>query len=134
MELSEVIFDLKIKGSRSHRDYDTMVNNWYVEENNPIPSLELCEQIWNEISLIRLREQRKLERILEVKEKANEILRLKYDWKVSKQYTTNYWTTEQFELIKQEMQNIRDKSNEIETQINDLDTLDDVNNYVISID
>ncbi len=134
MELSEVIFDLKIKGSRSHINYDTMVNNWYIEENNPIPSLELCEQIWNEISLIRLREQRKLERILEVKGKANEILRLNYDWKVSKQYTTNYWTNEQFELIKQEMQNIRDKSNEIETQINDLDTLDDVNNFVISID
>ena len=131
MELSEVIFDLGIKGSRSHKDYDTMVANWYIEENNPIPSLELCIETWNNVSIIRIREQRKLERIIEVKEKANEILRLNYDWKVSKQFTTNYWTTEQFEVIKQEMQNIRIKSNQIENEILALNTLDEVNNYNI---
>ncbi len=60
MQLSEVIFDLGIKGSRSHRDYESMLNNWYVEEKNPITSLELCNETWNNISLIRLREQRKL--------------------------------------------------------------------------
>lgn len=130
MELSEVIFDLGIKGSRSHRDYDTMVENWYVEENNPIPSLELCEQTWNNVSLIRLRDQRKLERILEVKELANLEL-LKTDWKVTKHVETNNLTPEQFYDLKAERQAIRYKSNQLENEINALTTLDNVNNYNI---
>jgi len=130
MQLSEVIFDLGIKGSRSHRDYESMLNNWYVEENNPIPSLELCNETWNNISLIRLREQRKLERILEVKELANLEL-LKTDWKIIKHQETNYLTPEQYFDLKVERNNIRIKSNEIETEINNLTTLEDVNNYEI---
>jgi hypothetical protein len=133
MELSEVIFDLGIKGSRSHRDYETMVNNWYVEENNPIPSLELCTQTWNNISLIRLREQRKLERIREVKELANNEL-LKTDWKVIKHQELNYLTETQFNNLKNERQAIRDLSNEIETEINNLETLELVNNYIINFE
>ena len=130
MELSEVIFDLGIKGSRSHKDYDTMVNNWYIEDNNPIPSLELCEQIWNEISLIRLRDQRKLERILEVKEKANLEL-LKTDWKVTKHVETNNLTEIEFNELKAARQAIRDKSDEIEQEILALDTWDAVEQYII---
>jgi hypothetical protein len=133
MELSEVIFDLGIKGSRSHRDYDTMVNNWYVEENNPIPSLELCTETWNNISLIRLRDQRKLERIFEVKELANNEL-LKTDWKVIKHQELNYLTETQFNNLKNERQAIRDLSNEIETEINNLETLELVNNYIINFE
>jgi hypothetical protein len=130
MELSEVIFDLGIKGSRSHRDYGTMVNNWYIEENNPIPSEQLCLDTWLNVSVIRLREQRKLERILEVKELANLEL-LKTDWKIIKHQETNYLTPEQYFDLKVERNNIRVKSNEIETEINNLTTLEDVNNYEI---
>jgi hypothetical protein len=130
MELSEVIFDLGIKGSRSHRDYNSMVNNWYVEENNPLPSYELCLEIWNTKSLIRLRDQRKLERIFEVKELANNEL-LKTDWKVIKHQETNYLTPEQFYELKQQRQEIRELSNSIETEIMNLKTLDEVNNYNI---
>lgn len=133
MELSDVIFDLGIKGSRSHRDYETMVANWYEEENNPIPSLELCTQTWNNISLIRLREQRKLERIREVKELANEQL-LKTDWKVIKHQETNYLTPEQYFDLKAERTAIRDLSNTIETEINNLETLEFVNNYIINFE
>ena len=131
MQLSEVIFHLGLKGSRTHRDYNSMVSNWYIEENNPIPSYELCLDTWNNVTLPKITNQRKLELITEVKELANEILRLNYDWKVSKQFTTNYWTSEQFEVIKQEMQNIRIKSNQIENEILALNTLDEVNNYNI---
>ena len=130
MELSEVIFDLGIKGSRSHRDYDTMVKNWYVEENNPLPSLELCIETWNNVSLIRLRDQRKLERIFEVKELANNEL-LKTDWKVIKHQETNYLTPEEFYELKQQRQEIRELSNSIENEIMNLNTLDEVNNYNI---
>jgi hypothetical protein len=130
MELSEVIFDLGIKGSRSHRDYETMVKNWYVEENNPIPSYELCLEIWNTKSVIRIRDQRKLERIFEVKELANNEL-LKTDWKVIKHQETNYLTPEQFYELKQQRQEIRELSNSIETEIMNLKTLDEVNNYNI---
>jgi hypothetical protein len=133
MELSEVIFDLGIKGSRSHRDYNSMVTNWYVEENNPIPSLELCTQTWNNVSLIRLRNQRKLERIFEVKELANLEL-LKTDWKVIKHQELNYLTETQFNNLKNERQSIRDLSNTIETEINNLETLELVNNYNISFE
>lgn len=132
MELSEVIFDLGIKGSRSHRDYQTMVNNWYIEENNPIPSLELCTQTWKEISLVRLREQRKLERIREVKELANEQL-LKTDWKIIKHQETNYLTPEQYFDLKAERNNIRTKCNEIEIEIMNLETLQLVNGYIINL-
>ena len=130
MDLSEVIFDLKIKGSRSHIDYDTMVNNWYIEENNPIPSEQYCLEIWNNVSLIRLTKQRKLERIREVKELANEQL-LKTDWKIIKHQETNYLTPEQYFDLKVERNNIRVKSNEIENEINNLTTFADVNNYEI---
>ena len=133
MEVSEVIFDLGIKGSRSHRDYDTMVSNWYVEENNPMPSLELCTETWNTISLIRLRDQRKLERIREVKELANNEL-LKTDWKIIKQQELNYLSENDFENLKLERQAIRDLSNKIETEINNLETLELVNNYTINFE
>jgi hypothetical protein len=130
MELSEVIFDLGIKGSRSHRDYETMVKNWYVEENNPIPSYEYCLEIWNTKSVIRIRDQRKLERIFEVKELANNEL-LKTDWKVIKHQETNYLTPEQYFDLKAERTAIRNLSNTIETEIMNLKTLDEVNNYTI---
>ena len=130
MELSEVIFDLNLKGSRSHRDYNSMVNNWYVEENNPIPTFELCLETWNNVSLIRLREQRKLERILEVKQLANLEL-LKTDWKIIKQQELNYLSQNDFENLKLERQNIREKSNQIESEIMNLETLELVNNYQI---
>lgn len=130
MELSEVIFDLKIKGSRSHRDYETMVNNWYIEENNPIPNEQYCIETWNNVSLIRLREQRKLERIREVKELANKLLQ-ETDWKIIKHQETNYLTPEQYFDLKAERTVIREKSNFIEIEINNLQTLDLVNNYNI---
>ena len=130
MELSEVIFDLKIKGSRSHIDYETMVNNWYIEETNPIPSEQLCFDTWLNVSVKRLATQRKLERIKEVKELANLEL-LKTDWKIIKHQETNYLTPEQYFDLKVERNNIRIKSNEIETEINNLTTLEDVNNYEI---
>ena len=130
MELSEVIFDLNLKGSRSHRDYNTMIEKWYVEDNNPIPSLELCIETWNNVSLIRLREQRKQERISEVKELANLEL-LKTDWKVTKHVETNNLTEIEFNELKAERQAIRNKSNEIENEILSLNTLDEVNNYQI---
>ena len=133
MELSEVIFDLGLKGSRSHRDYETMVANWYVEENNPLPSLELCIETWNNISLIRLRDQRKLERIKEVKELANEQL-LKTDWKIIKHQELNYLSENDFENLKLERQAIRNLSNEIENEINNLETLELVNNYIINFE
>jgi hypothetical protein len=110
-----------------------MVKNWYVEENNPIPSLELCIETWNNISLIRIRDQRKLERIFEVKEKANNEL-LKTDWKVIKHQETNYLTPEEFYDLKQQRQEIRELSNAIENEIMNLQTLDEVNNYNISFD
>lgn len=132
MELSEVIFSLGLVGSRSHRDYNTMVANWIDVENNPIPSYELCVETWNNIRLPELITQRKAEKILEVKSVANEILRLEHDWKVTKQYTTEYWTPEQFYVIKQEMQAVRDKSNLIEQEILALTTLEEVNNYNIN--
>lgn len=134
MNLSEVIFDLKIKGSRSHIDYDIMVENWYIENNNPIPTLQLCVETWNNVSIPRLTVQAKQERILNVKAMAHEILKHEHDWKVIKQYTTQCWNEEEFFIIKQEMQNIRTKSNEIETEINALTTLDDVINYIITFD
>jgi hypothetical protein len=133
VELSEVIFDLGIKGSRSHRDYNSMVNNWYEEENNLIPSYEYCLEIWNTKSLIRLRDQRKLERIREVKELANEQL-LKTDWKIIKHQETNYLTPEQYFDLKAERTAIRDLSNTIETEINNLETLELVNNYIINFE
>jgi hypothetical protein len=130
MELSEVIFDLGIKGSRTHKDYNSMVNNWYAEDNNPIPSYEYCLEIWNTKSVIRIRDQRKLERIREVKELANNEL-LKTDWKVIKHQETNYLTPEEFYELKQQRQEIRELSNSIETEIMNLQTLDEVNNYNI---
>lgn len=132
MELSEVIFDLGLVGSTSHINYDIMVANWIIVENNFLPSLELCIETWNNVSLPRLTSQRKQERILEVKAAAGEILRLNYDWKVIKQYTTEHWTPEEFFVIKQQMQAIRNKSNEIEQEILAINTLDEVNNYIIN--
>jgi len=131
MELSEVIFDMKLIGSRSHKDYGTMVKNWIIADNNPIPSYDECIEIWNTKTYTRLLEQSKQEKILEVKTEANEILRLNHDWKVAKQFTTNCWTEEEFDIIKAEMQSVRDKSNAIENQIKNLQTLDDINNYQI---
>jgi hypothetical protein len=133
MELSEVIFDLGIKGSRTHRDYNYMVANWYEQENNPIPSYDYCLEIWDTVSLIRLRDQRKLERIREVKELANEQL-FKTDWKVIKHQETEYLTPEQYFDLKAERTAIRNKSNEIELEINNLETLELVNNYIINFE
>lgn len=133
MELSEVIFDLGIKGSRSHRDYETMVNNWYIEETNPIPSEQLCLDTWLNVSVKRLATQRKLERIKEVKELANSEL-LKTDWKVIKHQETNYLTPEQYYDLKAERTAIREKSNLIESEINNLQTLELVNNYNITFE
>lgn len=130
MELSEVIFDLGLKGSRSHRDYETMVKMWYIEDNNPIPSIELCIETWNNVSVIRLRDQKKQELIREVKEIANLEL-LKTDWKVTKHVETNNLTEIEFNDLKAERQSIRDKSNEIENEIKLLQNLEDVENYKI---
>jgi len=132
MELSEVIFDLKLDGALSHRDYDSMVRTWKYPKQ-PIPSYELCLETWNNVSVIRIRDQRKLERIREVKELANLEL-LKTDWKVIKHQETNYLTPEQFYELKQQRQEIRELSNSIETEIMNLNTLDEVNNYNISFD
>jgi hypothetical protein len=98
MEYNEVIFDLKLEGALSHRTYEKMVETWK-NPNQAIPSIELCLETWNNISLPRLTAQRMQERILEVKSIANEILRLEHDWKVAKQYTTEYWTPEEFLLL-----------------------------------
>jgi len=130
MELSEVITDLKLDGALSHRTYEKMVETWK-NPDQEIPSIELCLKTWNNTSLPRLTAQRKQERILEVKNIANEILRLEHDWKVAKQYTTEHWTPEEFFVIKQQMQAIRNKSNEIEQEILAINTLDEVNNYQI---
>jgi hypothetical protein len=130
MEYNEVIFDLKLEGALSHRTYEKMVETWK-NPNQAIPSIELCLETWNNISLPRLTAQRMQERILEVKSIANEILRLEHDWKVAKQYTTEYWTPEEFFIIKQEMQAVRDKSNQIEQEILAINTLDEVDSYQI---
>jgi hypothetical protein len=131
MILSEVITDLKLDGALSHKNYQVMVNTWK-NPNQSIPTLEECLEVWDNTSSPRLAAQRKQERILEVKSMANEILRLEHDWKVAKQYTTEYWTPEEFFIIKQEMQAVRDKSNQIENEILALTTLEEVNNYNIN--
>jgi hypothetical protein len=93
----------------------------------------LCLEIWNTKSVIRIRDQRKLEGIREVKELANNEL-LKTDWKVIKHQETNYLTPEEFYELKQQRQEIRELSNSIENEIMNLQTLDEVNNYNISFD
>jgi len=133
MNFSDIVFDLKLPGSGSNTDYNTMVEEWYIEiENNPIPSLELCIETWNNVSLPRLLNQYKQEKIIEVKQIANEIMRLNYDWKIIKQYTAEHYTPEEFFVIKQEMQAVRDKSNQIEQEVLALTTLEEVNNYNIN--
>lgn len=134
MELSEIIFDMKLIGSLSHRDYDTMVKNWIIADNNPLPTYNECIEVWNTITYPRLLNQSKQEKISEVKFKANEILRLNHDWKVAKQFTTNCWTKEEFDIIKAEMQSIRDKSNIIENQIMNLTDLEDVKTFQIEFE
>jgi hypothetical protein len=132
MELSEVIKDLGLDGALSHRDYDSMVRTWK-NPNQPIPSYDYCLEIWNTKSVIRIRDQRKLERIREVKGLANEQL-LTTDWKVIKHQETEYLTPEQYFDLKAERTAIRNKSNEIETEINNLETLELVNNYIINFE
>ena len=56
---------------------------------------------------------------------------LKTDWKIIKHQETNYLTPEQYFDLKVERNNIRIKSNVIESEINNLTTLEDVNNYEI---
>lgn len=130
MELSEVIFDLGLKGSRSHRNYDLMVANWYVENDNEIPTYQTCLETWNNVSVPRLLNQIKLEKIREVKEVTNLELS-KSDWKIIKQNETNYLSQNDFELVKTQRQSIRDLSNDIETEIMNLATIEEVRNYTI---
>lgn len=130
MELSEVIYDMKLIGSRSHRDYDTMVKNWIIAENNPLPTYEECIETWNNKTYNRVTEQKKQELILEVKELANKALS-DTDWKVTKHLEQNNLTETQFNELKAQRQAIREKSNQIENQIKLLQNLEDVENYKI---
>ena len=130
MELSEIIFDMKLIGSRSHRDYDTMVKNWIIAENNPLPTYEECIETWNNKTYNRVTEQKKQELILEVKELANKALS-DTDWKVTKHLETNNLSEIEFKELKALRQTIRDKSNQIENEIKLLQNLEDVENYKI---
>jgi len=130
MELSEVIHDLNLKGSRSHRNYDIMVAGWYVEEGNEIPSLETCIETWNKISTVRILSEIKTEKILQVKTVTNEELS-KTDWKIIKHQETNYLTQNEFDLLKNQRQMIREQSNNIETTIFNLKTIELVRDYKI---
>jgi len=130
MELSEVIYDLKLKGSRSHRNYDIMVAGWYIEKGNKIPTYETCLDTWNNISKVRLLSQMKAEKILEVKSATNEELR-KTDWQVIKKLETNNLSDNEFALLKTKRQDARDLSNNIETAIFNLATIEAVRDYKI---
>lgn len=130
MELSEVIFDMKLIGSRSHKDYDTMVKNWIIAENNPLPSYEECIETWNNVTYKRITEQKKQELIIEVKRLANKELS-DTDWKVTKHLEQNNLIELEFNQLKAERQSIREKSNQIESEIKLLQNLEDVENYKI---
>lgn len=133
MILNEVIFDLELPGGSNFSSYEAMVENWYVEvENNPIPTLELCIETWNNTSLSRLTAQRKQECIVEVKQIANQLLQ-ETDWKITKQIESNNtaYTHQQWVVIIADRQELRKRSDEIEAEILALNTLDAVNSYII---
>ena len=48
MELSIVISQMGLRGARSHRTYESMVETW-IDPNEPIPTLEQCQAKWNEL-------------------------------------------------------------------------------------
>jgi superfamily I DNA/RNA helicase len=48
MELSIVISQMGLRGARSHRTYEAMVDTW-IDPNEPIPTLEQCQAKWNEL-------------------------------------------------------------------------------------
>ena len=48
MELSTVISQMGLRGARSHRTYESMVETW-IDPNEPIPTLEQCQAKWNEL-------------------------------------------------------------------------------------
>jgi len=48
MELSIVISQLGLKGARSHRTYEKMVETW-IDPTVPIPTLEECQTKWDEL-------------------------------------------------------------------------------------
>lgn len=48
MELSEVVFQMGLRGAASHRTYERMVETWY-DPNEPIPTLEQCQTKWDEL-------------------------------------------------------------------------------------
>lgn len=50
MELSIVITQLGLKGARSHRTYESMVETW-IDPNETIPTYDECVSKWNELVL-----------------------------------------------------------------------------------
>lgn len=48
MELSTVISQLGLRGSRSHRTYERMVETW-IDPTEPIPTLDQCQTKWDEL-------------------------------------------------------------------------------------
>jgi hypothetical protein len=48
MELSTVISQMGLRGARSHRTYEMMVNTW-IDPNETIPTLEQCQTKWDEL-------------------------------------------------------------------------------------
>jgi hypothetical protein len=48
MELSIVISQMGLRGARSHRTYEAMVETW-IDPTEPIPTLEQCEVKWTEL-------------------------------------------------------------------------------------
>jgi hypothetical protein len=48
MELSTVISQMGLRGARSHRTYEAMVDTW-IDPNEPIPTLEQCQAKWDEL-------------------------------------------------------------------------------------
>jgi CRISPR/Cas system-associated endonuclease Cas1 len=48
MELSIVVNAMGLRGARSHRTYERMVETW-IDPNEPIPTLDECAAKWNEL-------------------------------------------------------------------------------------
>lgn len=48
MELAVVINSLGLRGAKSHRSYERMVETW-IDPNEPIPSYDECVAKWNEL-------------------------------------------------------------------------------------
>lgn len=48
MELSIVISQMGLRGARSHRTYEAMVETW-IDTTETIPTLEQCQAKWNEL-------------------------------------------------------------------------------------